>query len=104
MAKILDINPTIIDLIFIKPLDKELLLNLAKKHKRWYIFSDSVKRGGVGEILSGFLQENSINHIHITSFEYEDKFIPHGATNLVEDSLNISAEKIANMINQSLKR
>ena len=104
VAKILDINPTIIDLIFIKPLDKELLLNLAKKHKRWYIFSDSVKRGGVGEILSGFLQENSINHIHITSFEYEDKFIPHGATNLVEDSLNISAEKIANIINQSLKR
>lgn len=104
VAKILDINPTIIDLIFIKPLDKELLLNLAKKNKRWYVFSDSVKRGGVGEILSGFLQENSINHIHITSFEYEDKFIPHGATNLVEDSLNISAEKIANMINQSLKR
>lgn len=104
VAKILDINPTIIDLIFIKPLDKDLLLDIAKKHKRWYIFSDSVKRGGVGEILSGFLQENSINHIHITSFEYEDKFIPHGATNLVEDSLNISAEKIANMINQSLKR
>ncbi|WP_096018182.1 1-deoxy-D-xylulose-5-phosphate synthase [Campylobacter lanienae] len=104
VAKILDINPTIIDLIFIKPLDKELLLNLAKNHKRWYIFSDSVKRGGVGEILSGFLQENSINHINITSFEYEDKFIPHGATNLVEDSLNISAEKIANIINQSLKR
>ena len=104
VAKILDINPTIIDLIFIKPLDKDLLLDIAKKHKRWYIFSDSVKRGGVGEILSGFLQENSINHIHITSFEYEDKFIPHGATNLVEDSLNISAEKIANIINQSLKR
>ncbi|WP_096030174.1 1-deoxy-D-xylulose-5-phosphate synthase [Campylobacter lanienae] len=104
VAKILDINPTIIDLIFIKPLDKELLLNLAKNHKRWYIFSDSVKRGGVGEILSGFLQENNINHINITSFEYEDKFIPHGATNLVEDSLNISAEKIANIINQSLKR
>ncbi|TWO14089.1 1-deoxy-D-xylulose-5-phosphate synthase [Campylobacter lanienae] len=104
VAKILDINPTIIDLIFIKPLDKELLLNLAKNHKKWYIFSDSVKRGGVGEILSGFLQENSINHINITSFEYEDKFIPHGATNLVEDSLNISAEKIANIINQSLKR
>lgn len=104
VAKILDINPTIIDLIFIKPLDKELLLNLAKNHKKWYIFSDSVKRGGVGEILSGFLQENNINHISITSFEYEDKFIPHGATNLVEDSLNISAEKIANIINQSLKR
>ncbi|MEE3744112.1 1-deoxy-D-xylulose-5-phosphate synthase [Campylobacter porcelli] len=97
-AEILNINPTIIDLIFIKPLDKDMLLNLAKTHKKWYIFSDSAKRGGVGEILAGFLQENGINGISITSFEYEDKFITHGATNLVEDSLDISVQKIAEKI------
>ena len=97
-AEILNINPTIIDLIFIKPLDKDMLLNLAKTHKKWYIFSDSAKRGGVGEILAGFLQENGIDGIRITSFEYEDKFITHGATNLVEDSLEITAAKIAKKI------
>ncbi|ARR00034.1 1-deoxy-D-xylulose-5-phosphate synthase [Campylobacter porcelli] len=97
-AEILNINPTIIDLIFIKPLDKNMLLNLTKTHKKWYIFSDSAKRGGVGEILAGFLQENGINGISITSFEYEDKFITHGATNLVEDSLDISVQKIAEKI------
>ena len=98
VANILDINPTIIDLIFIKPLDKELLLNLAKEHKKWYIFSDSAKRGGVGEILSGFLQENNIKDVSIVSFEYEDKFITHGSINLVENSLNISIEEIAKKI------
>ena len=98
VAKFLDINPTIIDLIFIKPLDKELLLNLAKEHKKWYIFSDSAKRGGVGEILSGFLQENNIKDVNIISFEYEDKFITHGSINLVENSLKISIEEIAKKI------
>ena len=101
-AKILNINPTIIDLIFVKPLDNKLLLNLAKEHKQWFVFSDSAKRGGVGEILSGFLQENNISDVSITSFEYTDEFIAHGATNLVEDSLKISAKEIAKEISKKI--
>lgn len=100
VAKFLDINPTIIDLIFIKPLDKELLLNLAKEHKKWYIFSDSAKRGGVGEILSGFLQENNIKDVNIISFEYEDKFITHGNISKVENSLNIDVDSIVRYFKQ----
>lgn len=100
VAKFLDINPTIIDLIFIKPLDKELLLNLAKEHKKWYIFSDSAKRGGVGEILSGFLQENNIKDVSIVSFEYPDYFITHGNISKVENSLNIDVDSIARYFKQ----
>ncbi|MDE5591447.1 MAG: 1-deoxy-D-xylulose-5-phosphate synthase, partial [Helicobacter sp.] len=35
----------IVDLRFIKPLDKEFLKNLAKDYKQWFIFSDSSKIG-----------------------------------------------------------
>ncbi|ARR02841.1 1-deoxyxylulose-5-phosphate synthase [Campylobacter vicugnae] len=100
VAKFLDINPTIIDLIFIKPLDKELLLNLAKEHKKWYIFSDSAKRGGVGEILSGFLQDNDIKDVSIVSFEYPDYFITHGNISKVENSLNIDVDSIVRYFKQ----
>ncbi len=100
VANILDINPTIIDLIFIKPLDKELLLNLAKEHKKWYIFSDSAKRGGVGEILSGFLQDNDIKDVSIVSFEYSDYFITHGNISKVENSLNIDVDSIVRYFKQ----
>lgn len=100
VANILDINPTIIDLIFIKPLDEELLLNLAKEHKKWYIFSDSAKRGGVGEILSGFLQDNNIKDVSIVSFEYPDNFITHGNISKVENSLNIDVDSIVRYFKQ----
>lgn len=100
VANILDINPTIIDLIFIKPLDEELLLNLAKEHKKWYIFSDSAKRGGVGEILSGFLQDNDIKDVSIVSFEYPDNFITHGNISKVENSLNIDVDSIVRYFKQ----
>lgn len=88
------INANLIDLVFIKPLDKKLLMEISKECKVWYIFSDSVKRGGVGEILAGFLQENKIYDVKITSFEYPDEFITHGATSIVEDSLGLSVDKI----------
>lgn len=100
VANILDINPTIIDLIFIKPLDEELLLNLAKEHKKWYIFSDSAKRGGVGEILSGFLQDNDIKDVSVVSFEYPDNFITHGNISKVENSLNIDVDSIVRYFKQ----
>ena len=100
VANILDINPTIIDLIFIKPLDEELLLNLAKEHKKWYIFSDSAKRGGVGEILSGFLQYNDIKDVSVVSFEYPDNFITHGNISKVENSLNIDVDSIVRYFKQ----
>lgn len=99
-AKILNINPTIIDLIFVKPLDSKLLLNLAKEHKQWFVFSDSAKRGGVGEILSGFLQENGIKDVSIVSFEYPDNFITHGNISKVENSLNIDVNSIVRYFKQ----
>ncbi|HHH51923.1 MAG TPA: 1-deoxy-D-xylulose-5-phosphate synthase, partial [Campylobacterales bacterium] len=47
-AKLIDATPTILDLRFVKPLDRDRLMELAKTHKRWFIFSDSAKIGGVG--------------------------------------------------------
>lgn len=89
---------TLIDLIFIKPLDKELLLDLAQRTKFWFIFSPNSKIGGIGFLLSNFLQENNINNVKIVSFEYNDNFIEHGSIEEVEDFLELTPEKIAKKI------
>ena len=98
VLKSLDDDINLIDLIFAKPIDEELLLSLANYSKVWYIFSDSVKKGGLLEIISAFLQEKEIFDVRVKSFEYDDVFITHGNTNLVEDSLGISVDKIKNFI------
>ncbi len=95
------LSPALVDLVFIKPLDGDLLTNLSKKYKKWYIFSSSAKKGGVGQILSAWLQENKIQDVSVESFEYEDDFIPHGNTNEVEKSLEIDAKSIAEFISNS---
>ncbi len=92
------LDPAILDLVFAKPLDEKMLLDLAGKYKKWFIFSDSAKKGGVGEILAGFLQANQINSILITSFEIADIFVPHGHIDDISSHLNISPAHLAKWV------
>ena len=92
------IEADVVDLVFAKPLDGEFLRNLACKDKIWYVFSDNAKKGGVGEILSAFLQENEILDVKIVSFEFADIFLPHGKTADVERSLGLDIQTLAERI------
>ena len=92
------IEADVVDLVFAKPLDAEFLRSLARKDKIWYVFSDNAKKGGVGEILSAFLQENEISDVKIVSFEFADIFLPHGKTADVECSLGLDIQTLTERI------
>jgi len=85
----------ILDLRFVKPLDKSKLKELSQDYKEWFIFSDSAKAGGVGSAILEFLSEEMIKDINLTTFEYDDKFITHGNTSLVEESMGLLAGQLA---------
>ena len=93
---------SILDLRFVKPLDKEMLKNMAKEHKKWFVFSDSAKMGGVGSAILEFLAEEKIQGIELSSFEYGDEFITHGNTKLVEESLELLPQQLAQRVKKSL--
>ncbi|RDU62292.1 1-deoxy-D-xylulose-5-phosphate synthase [Helicobacter sp. MIT 14-3879] len=95
--KILGFSATLVDLRFAKPLDSDLIIDIAKTHKRIYIFSDGVKFGGLGERISMLLNYNNVS-VKIKSFEFDDSFIPHGKISDIEDILCISPIKIAKFI------
>ena len=97
-SELIEENPTILDLRFVKPLDEERLKELSSTHKKWFIFSDSAKMGGVASAILEFLNQNSIRDIEVTSFEYDDNFITHGNTKLVEESLGLLPEQLAKRV------
>jgi 1-deoxy-D-xylulose-5-phosphate synthase len=101
-AKLLDVPASILDLRFVKPLDKDMLRHMAQEHKKWFVFSDSSKMGGVGSALLEFLAEEKITDVTVESFEYEDAFITHGNTQLVEESLGILPQQLAQKIAASV--
>jgi len=97
-SKYLDADVTILDLRFVKPLDEERLKELSKKCKKWFVFSDTAKLGGVASALLEFLAKENILDISVVSFEYEDEFITHGNTKVVEESLHLLPEQLAQRI------
>ncbi|MCD6433403.1 MAG: 1-deoxy-D-xylulose-5-phosphate synthase [Sulfurimonas sp.] len=101
-AKELDEDVNILDLRFVKPLDEDMLRDLTTKHKKWFVFSDSSKMGGVGSAISEFLAKEKILDITLESFEYEDSFITHGNTKLVEESLGLLPTQLATKVKELL--
>lgn len=92
--ELLEKDITLVDLRFVKPLDEEFLKDLAQKTKKWFIFSDSQKQGGVSSAILEFLNENRFN-IQVVSFEYPDIYVQHGDTKLLEENLNLLPSQIA---------
>ncbi|MDP3301378.1 MAG: 1-deoxy-D-xylulose-5-phosphate synthase [Sulfuricurvum sp.] len=99
----MDEKPSLLDLRFVKPLDSEMLHKMAVRHKKWYIFSDSARLGGVGSALLEWLSEANIVDVDVVSFEYEDAFIKHGNTALVEESLGILPAQLAKKVMDAKK-
>lgn len=101
-ADLLEEDISLLDLRFVKPLDEEMLLDLASKHKKWFVFSESAKMGGVGSALLEFLAKHKVLDVDLESFEYEDTFITHGNTKLVEESLGLLPEQLARRVKETL--
>ncbi len=100
-SKLIDESVSILDLRFVKPLDEDTLLEMAQRHKKWFVFSDSSKMGGVGSAILEFLAKEKILDVQLVSFEYEDAFITHGNTKLVEESLGLLPEQLAQKVLES---
>jgi len=100
--EMMESKPSLLDLRFVKPLDEEMLELMAHRHKRWYVFSDSARLGGVGSALLEWLSEEKISDVQVVSFEYDDKFIKHGNTKLVEEFLGLLPEQLAQKVSEEV--
>lgn len=100
--EILGFVAILVDLRFAKPLDTATILQVAKRVDKIYIFSDGVKKGGIGEKIALLLNENGV-FVSVKSFEFDDAFIPQGKITEIEEILGISPKKIANVIKKDLR-
>jgi len=104
-AALLDgVEAAILDLRFVKPLDEAMLESLSREYDRWFVFSDSVQMGGVGSAIGEYLAAAGITGVTVTTFEYPDHFIAHGNTTLVERSLGILPEQLAQTIREQINK
>jgi 1-deoxy-D-xylulose-5-phosphate synthase len=70
------LDATVVDMRFVKPLDKEMILNLANSHELLVTLEENSIAGGAGSAVSEFLAEQAVV-MPILQLGLPDQFIDH---------------------------
>ena len=88
-----EINATVIDMRFIKPLDEKLIVELASVNKKLISIEDNAISGGAGSAINEVLQKNSIKTpLHILGVP--DFVTEHGSQNELYELYGLNANHI----------
>ena len=92
-----ELDATVADMRFVKPLDEALLLDLAKNHDALVFVEDSAIQGGAG---SACLEALSTHQIQIPTLQIgiPDEYVEHGDINVLLDLYGLSPEKILSKV------
>lgn len=81
---------TVVDARFVKPLDSELILNVADKHE----FLITLEEGGIGGFAAHVNNLLLNKNIHIKNLFYPDVFIEQNTQDAMHEQANLNAESI----------
>lgn len=92
------IDAEIINVRFIKPLDKETILNSIEKTKKVITIEDGILKGGLGSSIIELINNSKVENIKVKTFGYDDCFVKHGNVKDIEGKYNLTSEQIAKKI------
>ena len=90
------------NLLFVKPLDKDLLLGILQKFDTLLTFEENVSQGGFGSAVLEFAQEHHFTNKKIQIIGYPDSFVEHGSVEKLQKSLALNKEALQKLILASL--
>ncbi len=94
------IQATVLDPVFIKPLDAELIQELLATHRYAATIEEHALNGGMGMIFNHFLIKNGIRDIEVLNFGVPDLWVQFGSNTEIMRELGLDAESIATRILQ----
>ena len=98
-----NINAEVINIRFLKPLDKETIINSVKKTKNCITIEDNILLGGLASNVKELLLDNKLD-VNIKTFGYPNKFIKHGSVENIEKKYGLDTESIYNYVKNNFKK
>jgi 1-deoxy-D-xylulose-5-phosphate synthase len=89
------IEATVVNARFAKPLDSELILDLASRIKHIITVEENTLNGGFGSRVLNLLQRSGINDVRVKSLGLPDEFVGHGSQAILRSKYGLDAEGIA---------
>ena len=90
------------DMRFCKPLDEELLQNIAAKFKRIITIEDAQRTGGFGSAVLEWMSDND-KQVKVVRMGIPDRFIGQGPVSQLFADLGLNAEGIAATVREALR-
>ena len=92
------INPGIVNCRFVKPIDEEMLNDVAGSYQYCVTLEENTLAGGFGSIISRYFIEKKLSIQNLYNYGVRDEFITHGPRDKLLDLLGLSPSKIKNKI------
>ncbi len=95
------LDATVVNMRFVKPLDIDMILQIATQHELLVTIEENVVMGGAGSAVNESLYANK-NSIPILNLGLPDRFINHGDTAMLLTQCGLDVDGIVNSITNHL--
>ncbi len=92
------IEATIVDPVFVKPLDSELFCKLLLTHQMIVTLEEHSVMAGMGAIINHFLLRQGFSNIQVLNLGIPETFLDHGSHADLMNEIGLTPEKIAKKI------
>lgn len=91
------------DMIFLKPLDNQILRDVASKGRPIITVEDGTINGGLGSAVAEWLSDNNLN-LPLIRLGLPDKFVTHGSIPQLQKVCGIDADSIYQQLKEAAKK
>jgi 1-deoxy-D-xylulose-5-phosphate synthase len=92
-------SPTVVDARFAKPLDADLLEQIARTHDLVVTVEDNVLMGGFGSaVLEALADRDLLTDTRVIRFGIPDQYVTHGKPALLREEIGLTPEAIAQRV------
>jgi 1-deoxy-D-xylulose-5-phosphate synthase len=94
---------TVANMRFVKPLDEDLILSLARDHKVMVTMEENVLVGGFGSGVLEVLQRHGVTDCAVRQVAIPDKFIEHASPKIQREMCGLEPAQVAEAVREMLK-
>ena len=93
---------TLVNPRFVKPMDETLIANLAKEHHTIITLEDNVLQGGFGQMVSAYLK-GADSECRVENLAIKDTFVEHGTIEELTQMLGIDKQAVVDLVSKVWK-
>lgn len=95
------ISAAVMDPVFVKPLDTELLCDLLLSHDKLVTLEEHSVVSGMGSIINHFLMSQGYSNIQVLNLGIPETFVEQGSHKELSEELGLTSEKVSEKVQRA---